>query len=137
MWRKAAAGISVAALIGLAGCGGTTGPEADDSPSPTAPASSAASPSGSPAADAETIRVEVKDGKVIAGDGRHTVQQGANVVLEIVSDSADEVHVHGYDEKAVLKPGRPSRIGFAADVPGVFEVELHESGLLLCELQVQ
>src|SRR6266540_869636 len=58
-------------------------------------------------------------------------------VLEILSDSDDEVHVHGYDKEAELKAGTPTKVSFTADVPGVFEVELHHSELELCELQVQ
>jgi hypothetical protein len=37
----------------------------------------------------------------------------------------------------LVAPGKPAIIDFTANVPGVFEVELEESGLKLFELQVQ
>ena len=49
---------------------------------------------------------------------------------------ADEAHVHGYDREAELAPGTPATVRFAADIPGVFEVELHETGTVLLSLQV-
>lgn len=132
------AGVLTAAVLGLAGCGG--GGEPGVAPSPT-PATTEASPtpSATPSATAAapTVRVEVKGGKVVSGGGRHKIKLGSTVVLEVVSDTADEVHVHGYDKEFALKPGKPSRIEFTADIPGVFEVELHESGAALAELQVQ
>jgi hypothetical protein len=50
---------------------------------------------------------------------------------------ADEVHVHGYDLTAALTPGQPTELTFAATIPGVFEVELHDAGTVLLTLQVQ
>jgi hypothetical protein len=126
MRRKVAAVVSMAMVVagglaGLAGCGG-----AADSPK-----------SGGTPRPAAVIEIEVKAGKVTKGGGKHEVKLGRKVVLEILSDSDDEVHVHGYDKEAELKAGTPTKVSFTADVPGVFEVELHHSELELCELQVQ
>jgi hypothetical protein len=139
MRRKPAAGIAAGLLIGLslAGCGSEAKPAATKSPSPAASPSAATSPTPSPTAAAPTVRVEVKDGKVVSGKGTHKVKQGSRVVIEIVTDVADEVHLHGYDKEVQAKPGKPARLTFTANIPGVFEVELHSSGLLLCELQIQ
>ena len=60
----------------------------------------------------------------------------AKVRLEVTADRADEVHLHGYDRKVDISPGKPAVLEFTADVPGVFEVELEEAGLKLVELQV-
>lgn len=138
MRRKAAAGIAASVLIGLslAGCGGDAKPEATGKPTPSATPSASPSPTASPTAAAPTVRIQVKGGKVISGNGTHKVKQGSRVVIEIVTDVADEVHLHGYDKEVRTSPGKPARLSFTADIPGVFEVELH-SGLLLCELQVQ
>ncbi|MGH3647718.1 MAG: hypothetical protein ACRDTM_11170 [Micromonosporaceae bacterium] len=126
-----------AALLGITGCGGEE-PEAKPSPSATsAEASPTPSPTPSATAAAPTVSVEIKGGKVVSGSGRHKIKLGSKVVLEFVSDTADEVHVHGYDKEVALRPGTPARVEFTANIPGVFEVELHESGLALCELQVQ
>lgn len=62
---------------------------------------------------------------------------GARVVLAVTSDTADELHVHGFDQSVELKPGRRTTLELTADSPGLFEVELHESGLLLVQLEVR
>jgi hypothetical protein len=59
------------------------------------------------------------------------------VTLTITSDVADEVHLHGYDLTAALTPGTPAELAFDATIPGVFEVELHETGTVLLSLQVE
>ncbi|MGH3735065.1 MAG: hypothetical protein ACRDT6_05520 [Micromonosporaceae bacterium] len=138
MRGTAVAGVLTAALIGLAGCGGSEPDKAGGaSPEPTAEASPTGTTAASPTAAAPTARIEIKGGKVTAGSGRHKVALGSTVVLEIVTDTADQVHVHGYDKEFDLTAGRPNRVEFTANIPGVFEVELHESGLALFELQVQ
>jgi heme/copper-type cytochrome/quinol oxidase subunit 2 len=68
---------------------------------------------------------------------RVRVDLGQKVRVRVEADHAEEVHVHGYDLKADVAPGKPAVIDFTADVPGVFEVELEESGRNLFELQVQ
>jgi heme/copper-type cytochrome/quinol oxidase subunit 2 len=69
--------------------------------------------------------------------GRVPVPAGEQVTLAITSDVADEVHVHGYDLTAALTRGQPTELTFAATIPGVFEVELHDAGTVLLTLQVQ
>ena len=64
------------------------------------------------------------------------VSLGETVDVIITSDSAGEVHVHGYDLFFELEPGAPLDLSFVADIPGVFEVELEGSHLLLFEIEV-
>lgn len=136
MRRQAAAGMAgVLVGLALAGCGGEPQPEPKAEPTRSAYVS-VGPPTASPTAAAPTVRIQVKGGKVISGNGTHKVKQGSRVVIEVVTDVADEVHLHGYDKEAATQPGKPARLRFTANIPGVFEVELH-SGLLLCELQVQ
>jgi hypothetical protein len=78
----------------------------------------------------------VTGGQVSGDGGRVPVAVGEQVTLAITSDTADEVHVHGYDLTADLVPGTPAEITFPATIPGVFEVELHEAGTVLLTLQV-
>jgi heme/copper-type cytochrome/quinol oxidase subunit 2 len=72
----------------------------------------------------------------VAGPRTVEVKAGTSVVLEVLADVVDEIHVHGYDLKMKTVPGTPVRIVFAATIPGVFEVELH-SGVKLCDLRVR
>lgn len=52
------------------------------------------------------------------------------------SDTGTSVHLHGYNIERPLKNGT-SVIAFTENVPGRFEIELHESDVLLGNLQVE
>lgn len=81
------------------------------------------------------IDVTVAGGEVDVS-GAVSVPAGEEVVIRVVSDVAEHVHVHGYDLMADVGPDQPAEITFAADVPGIFEVELEDSGQLLFNLEV-
>ncbi len=73
---------------------------------------------------------------VVMGEPRVEVALGEMVTLVVTSDTADEVHVHGYDLYLDLEPGVSAQLEFVADVPGIFEVELEDARLLLTDLEV-
>ncbi len=88
-------------------------------------------------ADADqTIVVEVVGGDPVGGSRRVEVELGSVVALLVTSDTAEEVHVHGYDILRAVSPGSPAHFAFTAAIPGVLEVELERSGRLLLQLQV-
>ncbi len=64
------------------------------------------------------------------------VQQGDTVRLRVVSDSADHLHLHGYELAAELQPGTPLTLKFVAAHSGRFELELHHSHASLGNLEV-
>jgi hypothetical protein len=79
----------------------------------------------------------VTGNKVETASRRVRVDLGQTVRIRVQSDRNEEVHVHGYDLSRPVAPGKPATIGFTADAPGVFEVELEQAKLKLFELQVQ
>lgn len=99
--------------------------------------SSADSSAGSGNGKVQTITVAVKGGKVVPPTHREKVPQGDTVRLVVTTDSADEVHVHGYDLKKDVAAGKTGTIEFVADQSGLFEVELEAAGLQLLQLEVQ
>ena len=50
------------------------------------------------------------------------------VSMTIVSDSADELHVHGYDLHVPLVPNEPATLRFVARRTGRYGFELHRAG---------
>lgn len=82
-----------------------------------------------------TFKIEVAGGEVTGG-GRLRVKQGDEVTLEVIADVTDEVHLHGYDLSGPVSPDQQAVIEFIADIPGIFEIELEDSGLALAELEV-
>jgi hypothetical protein len=134
--RCAAALTGLALACVLTGCAGTDAAATPaSSPSSSSAGSSwAASPTTS--AQGRRIEVAVTGGHITGDTGRVVVAADEHVTLVITSDVTDEVHVHGYDLTTELTPGEPAELSFAATVPGVFEVELHEAGTVLLSLQV-
>lgn len=82
-----------------------------------------------------TVEVTVTAGNV-EGGGRVEVPLGDRVRLTVAADVSDEVHVHGYDLVAAVAPGASAVLEFVADIPGIFEVELHRAHSLLLDLEV-
>lgn len=56
------------------------------------------------------------------------VELGETVVFAAESDTADEVHVHGYDKTIDLPANKRRTMRFKADIEGIFEIELEQSG---------
>lgn len=81
--------------------------------------------------------VEVAGGQPVGGVKELGYDRGDLVDFRVRSDVADEIHVHGYDVEQELPAGEAVRIRFPADIDGRFEVELHESGAQIVELEVQ
>ena len=105
------------------------------SPVASAPPSTASLPAVA-APSVRVIDVSVAGGSVTGPGSRVEAALGEDLVLRVTSDVADEVHVHGYDERAQVPAGGTVEIPFTADIPGGFEVELEGTGQLLFQLRV-
>ncbi len=114
-------------VLGLAGCG-DDGPA--EAPGPSTSTSTSTSAAG------RVVEIDFRGGTV-SGNTRQQVARGEAVRLVVTSDVADEVHVHGYDEKAAVPANGTVELSFTADIPGVFEVELEQRGRRLLTLEVR
>lgn len=138
------AGIIAAAIVVLivAGAGGD---EENPPPTTTTPAQTEAStttqstttettakPAGPP-----TYRVTVRGGQPVGGVKEIEVDKGDTVRLVVRSDSADHVHIHGYDLMQDVGPGKTARFRFKATSDGAYEIELEQRALQIAELKVQ
>ncbi|MFD9375716.1 hypothetical protein ACFWBH_09310 [Streptomyces sp. NPDC059999] len=141
----AVGGKAVEATAELTGGPPGQGSHSHAAPSPTAPPQTPQTPQtppptprGSEAPDADrTVTVAVRDGKVVPAPGRVEVKRGERVALRVTSDRADTLHVHGYDKELALPAGREATLILTADRTGLFEVETHESDLVLTQLLVR
>lgn len=68
--------------------------------------------------------------------GSTSVAVGEEVTIRVTSDVADQVHLHTYDLFADVGPDAAGEITFTAEIPGIHEVELEETGALLFNLEV-
>jgi hypothetical protein len=136
--------LTIATVLTVAACDGDDSSQAGGATTTAATTTttiSGSSTSGEPTTTTEpatpAIEVRVAGGKVQGGVRREQVRRGDAVVLRVVADVADEVHLHGYDRSADVGPGKPAQISFTADIPGVFEVELEQRRQKLLELEVR
>lgn len=72
-------------------------------------------------------QIVIANGEVRGGDKRVEAKKGDTIRIDIRSDVADELHLHGYDVFEDVAPGRPARFRVKADIEGVFELEGHDS----------
>ena len=144
--RTAAVPVLLVALLsgcsaGVAEAVGSSTSSAPATPAPTSSAPASATPAPAqtttaPTPQVRTIDVRYAGGQVTGTSGREEVRLGEQVVLRVSSDVAEEVHVHGYDLEQAVPAGGSADIPVTASIPGVFEVELHESGKVLYQLRV-
>jgi heme/copper-type cytochrome/quinol oxidase subunit 2 len=85
-------------------------------------------------ADPYTFEIGI-EGSTVTGGGRIAVPVGETVTLLITSDIDDQVHIHGYDLFVDLEAGVTAEVSFAADIPGVVEIETHEGALVVATLE--
>ena len=104
-------------------------------------------PDEAPAVDEPPVEATVLDeGSVIelvvigseleGGARRQSVPLGEEITVRVVGTSTDHVHIHGYDLFIDLVDGA-GELTFTASIPGVFEIELEESGTLLIQMEVK
>ena len=91
-----------------------------------------AKPAGPP-----TNTVNVKNAKPVGGIKKIEVKKGDAVKLVVKSDTADEIHLHGYDLKKDVTAGGTARFNFKATIDGNFEIELEDHKEQIAELTVQ
>lgn len=88
-----------------------------------------------PAQPAErTIRVV--NGQPQGGVQTISYKKGDQVALKVQSDTADEIHVHGYDLKKDVAKGGSVQFNFNATIEGRFEIELENAGTQIANLEV-
>jgi hypothetical protein len=131
-----AAVIAVVAVILLAG-GGDDTDEAGTPASTATATSTATADTGGATAEEETPTPKPKPVLLQAGKEKALdYEQGETVRFRVRSDEAEEVHVHGYDIKKELEPGKTETVSFRATIPGIFRIELEHSQTLLAQLKV-
>nr|MBV6628987.1 hypothetical protein [Oceanococcus sp. HetDA_MAG_MS8] len=101
---------------------------AEQSPSPEAKHSDSARP--------KRLSWRIQDGVIQALATTPQVHKGDVVRIEVLSDTHDEVHLHGYDYTLPLQPELPGVLQFTAIHSGRFELELHHGHQVLGALTV-
>jgi hypothetical protein len=122
----------------LSGCTSTAEPQSSTTPtavsSATEPSSAAASPTSvspsPPSLNPDydlTINIVISKGKTVPNAEKINVRVGQKVILNVTSDTDDEIHAHigGEGYELPVKAGTPAKGFFTLESPGSFEVESH------------
>jgi len=144
--RAITVSLLLAAGLTLSACGEDPEPSAEPSPSPT---TSESTPGESPSEEPESEEPEPEPEQqgtvvVVTIDGDRIEPNGASieadldepVVLSITSDRAGELHVHSTPEQFVDFREGSHEYELTFEQPGVVEVEDHDTGFVIAQLQV-
>ena len=72
--------------------------------------------------------IEVKNAKPVGGVQKMEVKKGGRVTFTVKSDTADEIHVHGYNFMKDVEAGGSVSFDFPAKIDGIFVIELESRG---------
>ncbi|MFD9609616.1 hypothetical protein ACFWWS_09635 [Streptomyces sp. NPDC059083] len=133
VWAVAGAPVQATVRLDATPATPSTGSSAPSSSTP-----SASAPSSPRTTDpGRTVTLAITGTTVEPPPSRIELKKGERLTLRVTSDRADTLHVHGYDRELPLSPGVPATLTLTADRTGLFEVETHESGLVLTQLVVR
>lgn len=131
----------------LTACGDETGTATPATSSPTTATSEPTTDSSSQESDepSETaepeptgtvVDITFADGSVTPAGDRVEVGVGEEVVLRIDADAPGELHAHTTEELTLAYPAGRSEQVIVVDQPGVVDVESHDLGVVIVQLQV-
>lgn len=107
------------------------------SPSAASPSTSTEPPSATPEPSAPTLTITIQGNDVSPNGERIEVAPGEPLVVGVTSDRAGELHVHSKPEQFVEFGEGSTVTELVIDIPGVVEVEDHETGAVVAQIQVQ
>lgn len=139
--------VTLTTALALTACGSEDTPAdeaAPDSPSPSAASSPTESsmeseepePAEEPEPEGTVVDITIEGDTVDPNGDQVEAPLGEPVTLAVTSDRAGELHVHSSPEQEVAFKRGKTRIELTFERPGVVEVEDHDSGKVIVELQV-
>ncbi len=136
---------TLALLLALGGCADDpTGASPSDQAAPSPTETDTATPSKKKSANPKpeepegpVLEVTVDGEEISPNSQRIELARGEPLVIEFRSDRAGELHVHAKPEQFVEFPAGSSTRELVIEVPGLVEVEEHETGAVVAQLAVQ
>jgi hypothetical protein len=103
---------------------------------PSGGADTTATTTAAPPPAPSTPVVTVRDAKPVGGIQKLQYDKGDTIRFTVASDTADEIHFHGYDIAKDVKAGGTVTFTTTATIEGRFVVELEGSGTQIAEVEV-
>jgi hypothetical protein len=108
----------------------------DESESETGSKSTGSTSTSTTPAQPAARTIRVVNGQPQGGVKTVSYKKNDEVRLKVVSDVADEIHVHGYDLMKDVEAGGSVSFNFKATIEGRFEIELEDAGTQIANLEV-
>jgi hypothetical protein len=80
--------------------------------------------------------IAIRDGKPAGGVKKLRFRKGGDIVFLVESDTAGEIHFHGYDVAKEVEAGGSVRFDVPATIDGAFEVEIEDTATPIAEIEV-
>ena len=134
---------TLALFLALGGCADDptdASPPDQAAPSPTETATPSEKKSVKPKPEepeGPVLEVAIDGEEISPNSQRIELARGEPLVIEFRSDRAGELHVHAKPEQFVEFPAGSSTRELVIEVPGLVEVEEHETGAVVAQLAVQ
>lgn len=132
--------LALVTALSLTACGdgGDTDPPASAETSTTTEPSTTAEPSTTTEdGDSAAVTVTREDDTFTPNGERVELAVDQTLVLTIDADEAGELHVHSTPEQEIAYDEGTSEHEITIDRPGVVEVENHEPGVIVLQLEVR
>ncbi len=135
----------VAALAALSACGESSAPAGPTYGAPPSATTSAPTPTESttepapepkPEPAGTVVKITISGTTVSPSGKRVQADFDEPVILQIKSDRAGELHVHSTPEQMVEFKAGSTKAKLVFEQPGVVDVEEHETGKVIIQLQV-
>jgi hypothetical protein len=81
-------------------------------------------------------KLALRNDQPVGGKKTFKFTKGENAAIDVTSDKAGEIHLHGYDIEKQVGPGKTTELRFKADIEGVFDLEDHASDAKLANVEV-
>lgn len=126
-WTNPDKGVSVVTRGALEGAPGTATESASQEPANEQPVEPKAT----------TFEATIASGQPKGGPQVWRAKKGDRVRITVTSDTADELHLHGYDVSKDVAANGTATLELVADTTGSFELELEDAGTLIGNLEVR
>jgi plastocyanin len=98
--------------------------------------STTAGESGTSKAEGEPPTIVVRNEEAVNGVETLEFSAGEQVEFKVKSNTATEVHVHGYEIEKEVPAGGTVTVSFPAELEGIYDVEVHPAEEQIAELRV-